>query len=191
MQRLFCYADETGQDTAGTFFLVAVVLFGSDIETLRQHLIRAEKRSGKAARKWTHAPINQKSSYITHLLNIAESNRGLFRRAFFYQAFSNTTDYDSCTIEAITASVKATVPNDYKLTVIIDSLGKKKGRIYGSALRKQGVSVHKVRGLTHKSDEFIRLADALAGFFRDYLEGADYAQPLYREAKQLNLITRL
>jgi len=39
--------------------------------------------------------------------------------------------------------------------------------------------VHKVRGIKEESDALIRLADALAGFVRDYLEGEPYAQELY------------
>ena len=39
----------------------------------------------------------------------------------------------------------------------------------------------KIRGLWDDSDEFIRLADAPAGFVRDYLEGQAYARPLYQD----------
>jgi hypothetical protein len=44
--------------------------------------------------------------------------------------------------------------------------------------------VKKIRGLRDESDEFIRLADATAGFVRDALEGQAVARDLYARAVQ-------
>ena len=46
----------------------------------------------------------------------------------------------------------------------------------------------KIRGLWDDSDEFIRLADAPAGFVRDYLEGQTYAGPLYLDGVSTGVI---
>jgi hypothetical protein len=42
--------------------------------------------------------------------------------------------------------------------------------------------VDKVRGLRDESDAFIRLADAMAGFVRDWIEGEADLERLYHEA---------
>ena len=39
-------------------------------------------------------------------------------------------------------------------------------------MRKKGIRTEKVRGLKDERDEFIRLADAIAGFVRDAQEGS-------------------
>lgn len=49
----------------------------------------------------------------------------------------------------------------------------------------------KIRGVRDESDEFIRLADALAGFVWDALEGDSYALPLYRAAIRQGWIIKL
>jgi hypothetical protein len=50
------------------------------------------------------------------------------------------------------------------------------------------VTVHKVQGRRDESDEFIRLADAMAGFVRDALEGDQQMGVLFERAKRQRLI---
>lgn len=56
-------------------------------------------------------------------------------------------------------------------TVFVDGLVYAERRRFAAGLRKLNVVVHKVQGRRDESDEFIRLADAIAGFVRDALEG--------------------
>lgn len=51
MRRLYCYVDETGQDTRGALFIVAVVIAEEDAEHLRRVCERIERETGKRA-KW-------------------------------------------------------------------------------------------------------------------------------------------
>jgi hypothetical protein len=46
-QKLYAYVDESGQDTAGRFFVVSVVLFGTDRDTVLARLEALEDRSRK------------------------------------------------------------------------------------------------------------------------------------------------
>jgi len=48
-----------------------------------------------------------------------------------------------------------------------------------------------VRGIRDESDALIRLADSIAGFVRDAIEGKAYAQPLYQEATRKSVIREL
>lgn len=52
MEKLYAYADETGQDTAGGFFLVAVVVVGSERDQLLRWLAEVEKETAKGLVPW-------------------------------------------------------------------------------------------------------------------------------------------
>lgn len=46
MKKLYCFVDETGQDTKGKFFLVSVVLKGEEgLNDLEQKLLKIESSS--------------------------------------------------------------------------------------------------------------------------------------------------
>ncbi len=59
-----------------------------------------------------------------------------------------------------------------------------------SNLWKLHVQVHLVRGLTDQADEFIRLADAVAGFLRDSMEGDEEMQKLYSRGLKNQIISK-
>jgi len=63
--KLYCYADETGPDTKGKMFLVAVVITTSELrETIERNLEDIEGKSGKGILKWRLTSIPKKKSYI-------------------------------------------------------------------------------------------------------------------------------
>jgi hypothetical protein len=186
MEKLYCYVDETGQDTRGRFFLVALILTQVQREDLRQRLQAIERRSGKVAQKWTDTTLAQKHAYLQALFHTTA-----FQGTMFYREFAGRTDYLTCTIEAIAQGITHKAHATYRATVIIDSLGKREGILVGASLRRRGVHIKKVRGIPHRSDEFIRLADAVAGFTRDYQEGAAYARQLYPQATKRAILAPL
>ena len=186
MKKLYCYVDETGQDTKGVFFLVALVLFSEDRSALRNTLRHIEKRSGKITRKWMKTTLQQKEAYLKDILNVPA-----LQHAIFYVHFPHTTDYLSCVIEAIARGIAKKAERDYKAVILIDGLGKHERKAVGARLRVKKVHTEKVRGVRDESDEFIRLADAIAGFVRDYLEGRVYSIDFYHEALRKRIIERL
>lgn len=173
MHKLYCYVDETGQDTKGIFFLVALVITGRERDDLRKLLSRAEADTKKGKLKWKKATRKQKIAYITTVLTTAA-----FQDKLFYSQFSHTTDYLACIITSIARGILRQAPTDYRATVFIDGLGKHERRFVAIQLRRRGIRIEKVRGLRDETDEFIRLADALAGFMRDRLEGEAYTRTL-------------
>ncbi len=175
--KLYCYVDESGQDTHGALFVVAAVIAAEDREQVRDLLRLIEYESGKAKRKWTKATRRQRHSYMTRVLQST-----MLHGCLFYARFSQTTDYLPCvlhtTARALTISASG---QPYQATVLIDGLQKGERPRVGQGLRQLKVAAKKVRGLRDESDEFIRLADATAGFVRDYLEGQAYVQYLYQQ----------
>jgi hypothetical protein len=54
MQKLYCYVDETGQDTGGQIFIVAVVVTGEERDDLLTLCEQLEKVSGKDKQEFRH-----------------------------------------------------------------------------------------------------------------------------------------
>jgi hypothetical protein len=53
MEKLFCYIDESGQDTEGAYFIVAVVISDQQaIQGLGRTLEQIEQQTTKGRRKW-------------------------------------------------------------------------------------------------------------------------------------------
>src|SRR5438105_2668794 len=61
--KLYCYVDETGQDTYGNFFIVSVVVTGDVRESLVARLEQIEKASGKGNVKWTNSRSSFRVAY--------------------------------------------------------------------------------------------------------------------------------
>ena len=65
MQKLYCYVDETGQDTVGVFFLVVAVVAEKDsAHRLEKQLEKIEKESGKRALKWNASSFARRQDYL-------------------------------------------------------------------------------------------------------------------------------
>lgn len=186
MQKIYCYVDETGQDTKGALFLVALVMVTKERGDLRKLLRQIEKRSGKTNRKWKHTTISQRLAYLQEVINERK-----FHGKLFFQEFTNTAEYLTCTVAAIAAGINRGAFQQYKVIILIDGLGKKERKIVGARLRARHIHTEKVRGVRDETDEFIRLADALAGFIRDAREGQAYAQRLYTRILSEGIVIQL
>lgn len=148
----------------GNLFIVTVAIVGCDREVVRTLLQKVEMSSGKGIKKWTKSTQKQRLSYIQGLL--AESH---FNAKLFYARFSQSTDYSALVQQAISRSIVALKLTSYSATILIDGLSKNERQRVAVGLRRLRVRTEKVRGLDDENDEFIRLADALAGFIRDFL----------------------
>lgn len=186
MQKIYCYVDETGQDTKGKFFLVSVIVAEKDRDKLRDKLKKAEQVSGKKSRKWSKGNRSQRKKYIESIINDKE-----FINKLFYAKYFDTKEYVDLTILATAKAILNKTNNNYKAVVFVDGLKRAERRCFAAGLRKLKVKIKKVRGLRDQSDEFIRLADALAGFIRDAIEGDQMMNIIYKTAKKNNIIREL
>ena len=67
-QKLDCFVDETGQDTQGEFFLVAVVI-DEQPDDPHSALEQIEEASKKGLRKWFHAGKERRHAYIQQVVD--------------------------------------------------------------------------------------------------------------------------
>lgn len=187
MQKLYVYVDETGQDTKGRFFLVAIVITERGVkESIRRRLETIEKESGRRLYKWRSTKFEHKKKYLKQVANIRE-----LKKAIFYAVFKNTTDYLDLTGTTISKAILLKKKGEFQVIVIIDGLSKAGRWFVSRKLRDLGVTRKKVKGARFRSDPFIRLADALAGFLRDYEERQSYAKKLFRYLSQSILIKKI
>lgn len=173
--KLYCYVDETGQDTQGRLFLVAVVVTGQERELLRTLCEAVEARSGKGSRKWSKTSAERRFAYAQGVVE-----QRPFVGKLHYAIFEGTADYLTATVQAIAETLETGATGDYDATVFIDGLSRSLERAVGLNLRRSGSHVKKVRGLDDESDALMRLADAICGLVRGALEGESELMALYQ-----------
>lgn len=179
--------DETGQDTVGRFFLVAIIIAGNEREEITKQLELIEQVTGKGKSKWKKTSLKRRIDYI---LEILQNN--LFFNKIKYASFFGRKDFQELTIIATAKAIISVTPTiNYEASVYVDGLGKEGRFIVGSGLRHRHVRVKRVRGLTDESNSIIRLADAIAGFVRDCLEGNNEMEELYKKAVSNGFIKKL
>jgi len=175
-KKLYCYVDETGQDTRGVIFIVSVVVAAEEREAAEQRLMRIEKESGKGVRKWTKTNRERRSAYIARIFE-----EQLVKGKLLFGVHHDTVDYVGATIRTTARAIEQVSAPAYRATVIIDGLHRSEQRLFAVQLRKYGIEIHKVRGATEQGEIFIRLADALCGFLREALTGNEVFQALMQE----------
>jgi hypothetical protein len=187
-QKIYCYVDETGQDTKGSLFLVAVVVSQQgDKEKLEQTLIEIEKQSRKRMRKWQKTRRERKISYITKLI---ESNA--LRRNVFYSHYKQTKEYFDLTIATTAKAILQKARQPYIVRIWVDGLKKSERFIFKAGLRKFAISVDKVQGVKNEQNNaLILLADAMAGFMRDCLEGDKEMRELYQRMVEKKVMNKV
>ncbi len=180
MKKMYCYVDETGQDTEGEFFLVALVLISDkNLEIVESRLEKIELTTGKKYLKWGKTPFRVRQDYLLCVKQVQE-----LRESLYYSVYAETIDYMSCVSTAISDAVSIKGLENYQVTIVIDGLYKKGIALVKAKLKKCKVRYSKVKGLKDEQIVFLRLADAIAGFLRDVHEGQGYAQRLYRQLQK-------
>lgn len=165
-KKIYCYVDETGQDTEGDIFIVTVVVPENRDEVL-EYIENVEQQSGKGKFKWGKADHAKRFSYIETILSQRK-----YPLKIYYSFYKNTKEYKTLTIISIFKSVQSIKGfKNHKFIISVDALGEKDRRYYGSELHKLGVPSRQVKGVKRElSNALIRLADSVCGFIRDVIE---------------------
>ncbi|HEY4361439.1 MAG TPA: DUF3800 domain-containing protein [Bryobacteraceae bacterium] len=186
-QKIYCYVDESGQDTKGDLFLVALVVTGTERDELVREAERIEHTSGKGIIKWRKTRLERKTAYLRAILTSPQ-----FSGKLFYARYTKTKGayLDLMALSAARA-ILGKAEQEFSATVVVDGLHESEVWHFSRVLRSLRVPVRKVRGVKDESNSLIRLADALAGFVRDYLEGEEYAAKIDRTLKLKGRLTEL
>lgn len=164
-EKIYCYVDETGQDTNGDLFVVAIVIADRQKDRLEKKLLEIENNSGKHARKWQKTRKQERLNYIQSIIELKD-----FKQKLFYKDYDEAgKKYLYLTIYALAELIISQFKNQ-KVSVTIDALTKKERSIVAVELRGFGILTDKINGKRDESSAFLRLADAVAGFVRDGIE---------------------
>ncbi len=170
----YLYVDESGQDTRGRLFVVALVLTGADREKAARGLEALEAASGKGAVKWIKTKKDRRAAYLRGL-----AAARLFGLRACYAVAQDTRNYVGATIEAVAEAIAAEAHAGDTVRVRMDALRKAERIPFGAAVRgrvPRGMRLQ-FRGVRDEAaDPFARLADALAGALRAAEEGREEAR---------------
>ncbi len=183
-KKLCCYVDETGQDTEGKFFLVALVLTESEVkEGIEQTLEEVERKTERRKIKWSKSSFPKRTQYIEEIAPLR-----VLRTSLFYSIYRETKTYTQLTALTIAKAVLMRGESDYSVTVIIDGLTKQDTEKIRRELKKLKVQYNTIRGMKDEQSAYLRLADSVAGFVRDYVEKQAYAEELFALLKTKEVI---
>lgn len=166
-QKLYCYVDETGQDTRGNIFIVSVVITTQFQEEIAEFIKGIEKSSGKGQFKWGRAILKQRIKFISKIFNQCRN-----KLTICYSVYKETLEFKNSTVLTIAKSIN-TLENfqEHTFNIYVDGLSKKDERYYGSHLHHLGIHTKKVKGVKKdQNNPMIRLADSVCGFIRDVIE---------------------
>ncbi len=182
-EKIYCYADETGQDTLGQFFIVVAIVLGREQFILDNFLQECERNSGKGIKKWTNTPDRAKLIYISQ----ATSSRELLRSPVCFARFGPGLDYDYRTFETIREALNIFAAErqlaNFYATVLVDGLNFAQQRRMKKAFIQSGVSTT-VREIRDESSSIIRFVDAVAGLVRDADKGGIYSRLVKQKVKR-------
>ncbi len=176
-QKLYAYVDESGQDTKGEIFLVSVIVVEEQRDELRKLLQEIEESTRKRKKKWVRTPRDRRAAYIRRVLE-SKKFTGLIHAAHY----RHSRNYIDLTILATAWAILDHANQSYQATVYVDGLNQRQRERFTRGLRGLHVKTRLARGLKDEADEFIRLADAVAGFVRDGIEGDGLMRPLYKKS---------
>lgn len=190
MQKLYCYVDENGQETEGRIFIVSVVVLEKEKDELFDFCEQLEQSTGKGKFKWGKAEHSRRVAYLRRVF-VDQRFKGNLR----FRVFRGAVDQHEATIDAIARAVRFRKPaGRYTTLVYVDGLAKTKRHLYGNALRNNwGVPNKKVQGVTKdENNALVRLADSIAGFVRDVLDGDEgELRRLFEQARQRGVLVEV
>lgn len=184
-QKLYCYVDESGQDTAGQLFVVTVVILAAQRYELEKALEAIEGESRKFKKKWTDTKHAERDSYLRKVLKL----EGL-KNAVYFDTLKNSKDYFAFTAKVAADAVRPQTKKEDEVTVYVDGFTRTEIMKFTKILRpsmKARTVVKMIR--RDENSSLIRLADALCGLLRDTEEGSAWAQQLVQSLRKRGFIT--
>ena len=187
MDKFYLYVDESGQDTEGAYFIVVVVIvFQGLVGKLEKVLESIERETRKGKSKWRPTKFRVRTAYLMRVWQIPD-----LQRAIFYMSFRDTKDYTELTAITIAQAISEKASGEYRAYIMVDGLKDKERSLISKTLQQRGIKRRKLRSGRDESNTLLRLADAMAGFIRDYEEGERYTQNLYAQFSNQRIITKL
>jgi len=186
MQKLYCYVDETGQDTKSEFFIVVAVVSDKEQDLLRERLLKIESQTKIGKRKWHKASHDRRRRYLQLVLD-----KGIGNGEVYFGRYKKPLPYFLPILETLEKAISDKAEGDYKTIIYIDGIDKKKAAELTNALRLQRIKLELVRSKRDESEPLIRLADRWAGCIRGASLGRKDAQGIVERAEKEGYLREL
>jgi hypothetical protein len=190
-KKIYCYVDETGQDTAGRLFVVVAVMISGDRQEILAFLEAAEDRSGGRRRPdWSKSNRRRLEKYLDEVIR-----PGPLTGRVFYQVFKASREYERLTAETVIHALRTFALReglkDFKATIIVDGLTQTAAHRLRRFLLGHGIRIDKIRGERDESSAFLRLADAMARPLRRAQESDWPSRAFIQKAKKDGVLIEL
>ncbi len=186
-QKFYCFVDESGQDTKGKIFLVAIVVKEQGgLEALKEKLLKIEAKTKKNLIKWSSSSKVVREKYLEEVTTLKELSGTIF-----YSVYHDTKEY--VPLVAITLAKAIHFKNNTTglNRIIIDGLNDKERDRIRLELKKLGVRYDKIRGMKDEQDAILRLADTIAGLMRSFKEEEDLFAAFARNLIKEKIVTEI
>ncbi|TAN34007.1 DUF3800 domain-containing protein [Patescibacteria group bacterium] len=183
MEKLYCYVDESGQDTKSEIFVVVAVVSAEEQGVLKEQLNNIEKEVKTNKLKWHKTRRDRRIAYLKLVLA-----REVAAGDVYIARYRKPIPYFFPVIKLLEKAIKEVAISPYQARVYIDGIDKKKARELTNALRASGVSLRAIKGRRDESEPAIRLADMWAGCARSALLGRADAKEIMARAKKENYL---
>ena len=162
VQKLYCYVDESGQDTKSDIFVVVVVANDKNQAEIRNQLFQLERQTKIGKRKWHKTLKTIKYEFLKMQI---ESK--ILTGDIFFGRFTKPIPYFLPIIEVLEKAIKLKAENNYSSNIYVDSIDKKKAKELTNALRFKKIKLQMIKSRRDESEPIIRLADRWAGYIRE------------------------
>lgn len=185
-KKLYCYIDESGQDTLGKLFVVSIVI-SRNKEGLEKQLIKIEDKQNSHL-KWRKTKHSFRINYIEEIISLSLVKKSIYIAQYpeSGKAYTDLTIYS--TAKAI-KNIRSL--SSYQIRVVIDGLKKSEIHYYKSEIKKLNLYPYSVQGAREESSPILRLADMILGLYRDYFEGKRYAEKLVNKLEKNSIVKRV
>lgn len=183
MQKLYCYIDESGQDPKSEIFIVVTVVSDKEQSLFRNELVEVESLAKTGRRKWHKSRSEKRLKYLRLVL---ENRTG--KGEVYFGRYKKPLPYFLPILETLERGIKAKAKKDYRATIYIDGIDKKKSAELTNALRVRGIRLSLVRSVRDESEPLVRLADMWAGCIRQSLLGGKDEKEFFEKAKRAHYL---
>ena len=183
VKKLYCFVDETGQDSGSKVFIVVAVIVTSNIEAVRQWLEELEKSTKIGVIKWHKSNYKFRIEFLEEFLRQDNDNLHIY-----FLRVKKPVFYWLPTIEVLEKSIPNHGNAETQVIICIDGLDRFSAKKYTNALRSKHLKIKLAKGPRDESEPLIRLADRWAGCIRMALSANEDCQALVNRAEKQGLL---
>ncbi|MBU4332474.1 DUF3800 domain-containing protein [Patescibacteria group bacterium] len=179
MQKLYCYVDESGQDTKSEIFVVVAVVSSKYQYQIRKQLLEVEELAKTHQLKWHKLRNDRRMKYLALILD-----RKIGSRDVYIGRYQKPIPFFFPMLDLVERAITQAAKGEYTARIYVDGINKKVAKSLTNALRSRGISLRLVKSRRDESEPLIRLADMWAGCIRSAFLNDKDSKSTFRQARE-------